>query len=261
MSTEKTDAIVLKLSPWSETSAVVTFLTRDFGRISTLAKGAMRLKSPFESALDLLTHSRIVFIAKSADVLDLLTEAKLERRFRSCQTDLTRLNCGFYVAELLLAMTEPGQTLPELFAWTDLTLKSLDAGLPPAELILRFELQALRLLGHLPSFAECVQCGEGIEIHPTIPFSISRGGVLCDGCVEGHGMVFRLREQTIMAMIEYSHDDLLSQSDLESGREMDALPILPKESRAEVRGCLSRYFTYLLDRKLKLHRLLQDLAR
>ena len=82
MSSEKTLAIVIRVVEFSETSCVVTLFTRDFGKIGALAKGARRLKSPFESALDLLAVCRIVFLHKSSDALDLLTEAKLERRFR-----------------------------------------------------------------------------------------------------------------------------------------------------------------------------------
>ncbi len=39
MASEKSDAIVLKVVAWSETSSIVTLLTRDFGRISAVAKG------------------------------------------------------------------------------------------------------------------------------------------------------------------------------------------------------------------------------
>ncbi len=71
-----------------------------------MAKGARRLKSPFETALDLLAKSYVVFIAKSNDTLDLLTEAKLVRRFRSGQKALTQLYCGYYLAELAYVFTE-----------------------------------------------------------------------------------------------------------------------------------------------------------
>ncbi len=52
-----------------------------------------------------------MFIPKSHDSLDILTEAKLTRRFRSGSKELQRLYGGYYVAELLLSMTEPGQKL------------------------------------------------------------------------------------------------------------------------------------------------------
>ncbi len=81
MAAEKTLALVLRAVEFSETSSVVTLFTRDFGKIRGLAKGARRPKGPFESALDLLSLCRLVFLRKSSEALDLLTEAKLERRF------------------------------------------------------------------------------------------------------------------------------------------------------------------------------------
>ena len=75
MSLEKATAIVMRTIDWSETSSIVTLFTREFGKISGLAKGARRPKGPFESALDLLALCRIVFLRKSSDALDLLTEA------------------------------------------------------------------------------------------------------------------------------------------------------------------------------------------
>src|SRR5204863_4232737 len=99
-------AIVLRLVEFSETSLVTTLFTEDFGKVGALAKGARRPKSAFEGALDLLALVRILFLRKSSDSLDLLTEARLERRFRSAQRDLPRLYAGYYVAELLAELTD-----------------------------------------------------------------------------------------------------------------------------------------------------------
>ena len=112
MASEKTRAIVLRVIEFSESSCVVTLFTEDFGKIGALAKGAKRPKSPFEGALDLLALVRIVFLRKSSDALDLLTEGKLERRFRSAQRDLARLYAGYYVAELLAELTDAGDPHP-----------------------------------------------------------------------------------------------------------------------------------------------------
>src|SRR5262245_4219832 len=133
MASEKSRAIVLRVIEFSESSCVVTLFTEDFGKIGALAKGAKRPKSPFEGALDLLALVRIVFLRKSSEALDLLTEARLERRFRSAQSDLARLYAGYYVAELLAELTDAGDPHPELFAAADAALLALDRGEALAE--------------------------------------------------------------------------------------------------------------------------------
>ncbi len=160
---EKAEALVLRVIEFSETSSVVTLFSREFGKIHGLAKGARRPKGPFESALDLLSRVRLVFLRKSSEALDLLTEAKLERRFRTAGRDLSGLYGAYYVAELLNELTHDGDPHPELFDLAVATLENLSAGSPPAGTsTLRFELAALRILGHLPSLHDCVECGDPV---------------------------------------------------------------------------------------------------
>src|SRR5215468_5196458 len=143
MAAEKTLALVLRAVEFSETSSVVTLFTRDFGKIRGLAKGARRPKGPFESALDLLSLCRLVFLRKSSEALDLLTEAKLERRFRPANRDLSNLYAGYYVAELLNEFTDDYDPHAQLFDLADQTLLGLTRGEAVANSVLRFELGGL----------------------------------------------------------------------------------------------------------------------
>jgi DNA repair protein RecO (recombination protein O) len=127
---EKTDAIVIRLADFSESSKVVTMFTRDFGKVAALA-GAKRLKSPFEAALDLLTESRVVFLRKSSAGLDLLTEAQLISRFRPSGADLTRLYSGYYVAELLDGSIQEYDPHPNCTPSHPTRLQPVGRGRPP----------------------------------------------------------------------------------------------------------------------------------
>src|SRR5438128_464553 len=98
---EKATALVLRTTDWSETSRIATLWTREFGKVRALAKGGRRLKSNFESALDLLTVCSIVLLRKSSGSLDLLTEAQVVKRFPRLRTNLTALYAAYYLAELL----------------------------------------------------------------------------------------------------------------------------------------------------------------
>src|SRR6185369_16753655 len=155
MAAEKTRGIILRVVEFSETSCIVTLFTEDFGKVGALAKGARRPKGPFEGAIDLLALVRIVLLRKSSDTLDLLTEAKLERRFRAGQRELARLYAGYYVAELLSELTEQGDPHRELFRAAEAALLALDSNEPVAETVLRFEMATLLEVGHLPSLEQC----------------------------------------------------------------------------------------------------------
>lgn len=182
MSAEHATALVLRCVDFSESSLVVTLFTREFGKIEALAKGAKRLKNPFDSALDLMSLCRIVFLRKSSEALDLVTEAKLQRRFRCPGRDLAPLYAGYYIVELLRDLTGRYDPLPELFDLADAALQGLSLGQPVWRWVFRWELGALRLLGHLPSVGTCVVCGKSVQGAVRAAFDPLRGGVVCESC-------------------------------------------------------------------------------
>lgn len=243
MSSEKASAIVIRSVEFSETSLVVTLFTREFGKIGALAKGARRLKGPFESALDLLALCRIVFLHKSSDALDLLTEAKLLRRFRLAGRDLSGLYAGYYVAELLNELTDDDDPHPDLFDLADETLAALAAGEPVGRWVVRFELGALRLLGHIPSLDACVECGAPVAPAGRVAFGQLDGGVLCPACRQGKKQVVQVSAGVLRAMAQLADPDSHAWRRL----EIDA------RSLGELRGLLNHYFTHLLGRKPKMH--------
>jgi len=243
MPAEKATAIVLRTVEFSETSLVVVLFTREFGKVRGLAKGARRLKGPFESALDLLAQCRIVFLRKSSEALDLLTEAKLLRRFRPAGRDLASLYAGYYVAELLGELTDDYDPHPELFDLADQTLVALSAGEPVANRVLRFELGALRLLGHLPSLDACAECGASVPLAGRVAFGASDGGVLCAACRPGKQEVVSVTAGSLRAMAQLA--------DLESPawRRLG----IDHRSRGELRGVLNHYLCNLLGHKPRMH--------
>ncbi len=182
MSSEKTEGLIIRLADFSESSRVVTFFTRSFGRISALAKGAKRLKGPFESALDLLTTSQIVFLRKSSSSLDLLTEAKLVRRFRPNEKSLMSLYGGYYIAELLSELTVDYDPQPDLYSAACNALQSLEGAESPQQNLVQFEVRLLHETGQLAEFDQCHVCGTPTTGGKIFAFWVSQGGLLCEGC-------------------------------------------------------------------------------
>lgn len=187
MSLEKAEALVIRQADFSESSRVVTFFSREFGRFSALAKGAKRLKGPFEAGLDLLSECRVVFIRKSAGTLNLLTESRLARRFQPQQPGipdgLNRLYSGYYAAELLQGLTEEFDPHPGLYELTLDTLRCLElVESQPGSVVLNYELKLLQQTGVLPNLTECVVCGAAVELTGRYAHWVSQGGLLCSGC-------------------------------------------------------------------------------
>ena len=257
MPSEKTTAIVLRTVEFSETSLVVTLFTREFGKIGALAKGGRRLKGPFESALDVLALCRIVFLHKSSEALDLLTEAKLVRRFRPAGHDLSGLYAGYYVAELLGELTDECDPHPELFDLADETLEALAAGEAVSRRLFRFELGALRLLGHVPSLDRCVGCGTPVALTGRVAFGVLDGGVLCSNCRRGKKQVVSVTAAALRTMTQLA--DLQNGANLQkrAWQRMD----IDSRTLGEIRGVLNQYITNLLGRKPRLHQYLGLLWR
>ena len=182
LSTEKAEAIVIRQVDFSESSRVVTMYSKEFGKISSLAKGAKRLKGPFDAALDLLSNCRIVFIRKS-NALNLLTQASLVSRFVPVPASLNSLYGGYYLAELLCSLTEEEDPEPRIFDLAVKTLQELsDVKADLGATIVGFEVSLLQLIGLFPNLQECCVCSEAIQISGKYAHWVSQGGLLCKGC-------------------------------------------------------------------------------
>jgi DNA repair protein RecO (recombination protein O) len=249
MSSEKTLAIVLRVIDFSETSCVATLFTRDFGKISGLAKGARRPKSPFDAALDLLAVCRVVFLHKSSETLDLLTEAKLERRFRAATRDLSRLHAGYYAAELMTELTDADDPHPALFDAADALLLGLDGDAQVRRSVLRFEMTALRILGHLPSLDVCVECGERVDSAERAAFGQLVGGVLCERHRGGKRPLVSVRRETLKMLQCFAAPEA-------SWQTVAVAPRVWGESR----GLINQYPPHLVGHRLRMQRYLGFLA-
>ena len=276
MASEKSLAIVLRVTEYSETSCIVNLLTREFGRIGAIAKGARRPKSPFSAAIDVLAVCQIVFINKPS-ALSILTEAKLERRFRAGETDLKRLYAGYYVIELIRTLTNEGDRSPELFDLTHKILIQLDEGVfSENELnhrLLLFELSLLDLLGQLPMLTRCVSCGREKTMLSEVNFGLNAGGVLCQTCRRGKPNVVQVSSAGFQSLLDLvgaqigqqeSNSDNWNRADqIKERRERSWTSIKMKPSSAddlsEIRDLTRLYITHLLGYPPKLYSFMKQL--
>ncbi len=253
---ERATALIIRGTDFSETSRIVTLWTKELGKVRALAKGGRRLKSNFDVALDLLTVSGIVFIRKSSNSLDLLTEARVEERFPALRQDLSALYAAYYIAELLGDWTQDYDPHPILFDEAIATLRNLgQPGIINGPCLAHFELVLLRELGYGPALDYCADCGEQLpESSPhapregivtrsattTLAFSAAGGGVLCPKCQPKQREKRGLTEAVWQVLMKL-------QKPGEAWRE-----IHDAQLRSEVRQLLNHYVTYQLGRRPRL---------
>ena len=178
-----------------------------------------------------------------------MTEAKLLRRFRVKPRGLGGLYGGYYVAELLGALTDDYDAQPELFDLADATLEALARGEAVAKQVMRFELGMLRILGLLPSLDQCADCGAGLPKTGRIAFGHLDGGVLCAKCRGGKKQVASVSAGVLRVMAQLAdRDDRL-------WRRLE----INARARGELRGLMNQYMAHLLGKKPRMQPYLQSL--
>jgi DNA repair protein RecO (recombination protein O) len=144
---ETTPAILLRRTKYSDTSLIVTWLTLDYGKVKTMAKGALRPKSAFSGKLDLFFECEIGFARSSRSEVHTLREVVLQNPREGLRKDYGRVELAAYFIELLELAIEPEHNAPELFDLFQRALNYLESNEPTKKALLHFESELARLLG------------------------------------------------------------------------------------------------------------------
>jgi DNA repair protein RecO (recombination protein O) len=146
MEWDRAEAIVLRLQPVTESSLIVTWYSREFGKLRTMAKGARRPKSLFRGKLDLFYLDEILFLQSRRTDLHLLHECFLLSSRRDLRASAESLIAASYVCELVELATAVEDANVRVFDLLNSVLDNL--GMEQVEgLLIWFELQLLSALG------------------------------------------------------------------------------------------------------------------
>jgi DNA repair protein RecO (recombination protein O) len=185
------ETIVLRTYPFKEADLIVSFLTRDQGKLRGVAKRARKPKSAFGAGLERLSHVRMAFFQRESRELVNLDSCELIRSQFDLVSDYwTGVALDYFadVSEQLLPDAEPGEKFFRLL------LAALDSLRPAGQAveegwawraIAYFSLWALRLSGWLPELTVCLGCGCSLD-EPESPepayFSRGHAGLACGNC-------------------------------------------------------------------------------
>ena len=147
---ESATGLILRTRPLTETSLIVHWLTRDFGRIATVAKGAHRPKSPFLGRLDLFYLADFSFNSNRRSDLHLLREVSLRETHSALRRDVSLLHQASYATAFIEQATETGTPMPGIYDLMLGFLGHLSEQSAKPQTVFAFELKALQELGLKP---------------------------------------------------------------------------------------------------------------
>jgi DNA repair protein RecO (recombination protein O) len=108
------EGIVLKHFNLGETDQIITFFTRDHGKISLLAKGVRKITSKRAGSLDLFSLVRAAAVSGRGQ-LDTLTEVQLLTAHQNWKKHLGRIALAYQLCEIVDKLTPDNQPHPQVF--------------------------------------------------------------------------------------------------------------------------------------------------
>lgn len=212
----KTDAVVLKSMRFRDTSKIVTFYTRRYGKLSAIAKGARTPKSKFGAALEPMTGVSLVLYKKEQRELQLVSQCDIIKPYKKIHAEMNRMAAALSVLELLHQLTHDEEEHPALFLLLEQTLDALEtAPRNHGNYLYAFELRLSALFGFSPVLGACVRCGSR-QVYDgplsMITFQLDKGGLVCGTCGEPAGGVpqsLAVRRQDHSRRTEWNRPSLL----------------------------------------------------
>ncbi|HUJ20573.1 MAG TPA: DNA repair protein RecO [Bryobacteraceae bacterium] len=181
------EAIVLQTYPFKESDLVVSFLTRDQGKLRGVAKRARRPKGGFGSGLERLSYVKMAYFQRETRELVNLDSCELIQSQFGLLGDYGAAVALDYLAEISEQLLPPAEPNERYFRLLLAVLEHLRSGGEGSvwRAVTYFSIWAVRLAGILPELHACLSCGNWLD-NPEAPepafFSRYRIGLYCRHC-------------------------------------------------------------------------------
>ena len=177
MPSYRAEAIVLRTHKLGEADRIITFLTRERGKVRAVAKGVRRTKSKFGARLE--PFSRVDLLLHEGKNLHIITQAEsLNAYGQDLAIDYTLWTAGQTMLETADRLVSEESVANEAqYLLLVGALRTLVNGEHDSTLVLdAYLLRALSLAGYSPTLDACIVCGmSGAQPF----FHVPSGGALC----------------------------------------------------------------------------------
>jgi DNA repair protein RecO (recombination protein O) len=173
----KTEGLVIREINIGEGDKILTILSKEYGKISVIAKGARRPRSRFTACAQFLCYSK--FVLFKGREIHTMNSCEVIESFSKLGNDLIRLTYASHIIDIIsdTALEEhPAKKTLKLLLNTLYYLTKTEKS---PELVTRiFELRYLCLLGYAPYIKGCINClSSDFE---NLQFSFKKCGFICN---------------------------------------------------------------------------------
>ena len=187
MTTKNMTAIVLKVSDLGESDKIVTFYSKQAGKIAGIAKGAKRSKKRFSNKLEIFSLLDVFYVDRGRSGLVRIAEAELLTPFMSLRENYERYVSAALACELIHYWFKDNDADKNIFYLLLWVLQSIDKGTPPHLAQIFFQVKLYTLLGYRLNLSDCIKCENSEQSGMPYIFHPGRHGLLCNKCSPAFG--------------------------------------------------------------------------
>jgi DNA repair protein RecO (recombination protein O) len=251
MTLGKTPAVVIGSVPLAESDRIVTFFSRDFGKVRGVARAARRMRSRFGSALELLTLGDLIFFDGGRSDLAQVDHFDIVRPFERVRGDLDRLGQAAWMVECVARLTADRDPNPTLYGLLVRALRCVEAGESPRRTATAFGLRCVDALGHRLRIDACVGCGRRASpVGIPVAVDVDAGGVICASCAGRTRDTVRVEASTLWTLRQ-----------LRSTSWADAMGLALGATEDDVREIVDLHITRLAGQPVRAARFLREIER
>lgn len=174
---EKIEGIVLSEQSYGETSKIIQVLTKEYGIIGIMARGAKKVKSTLRNTTGKLTYGYFHVYYKK-DKLSNLVSVDIIDSFKNIRKDIKLISYAFFLLDLSEQVMKHSNN-SWVFSILIEALKKINEEYDSLVLMNIVELKYLNLLGVMPVLDCCAGCGSTTDI---VTLSNIKGGYVCKNC-------------------------------------------------------------------------------
>lgn len=177
-------ALILSQADFRESDVIVRVLTKEYGLLSFIAKGARKMTSKNAGSIIPVTKAEIQFDYKDGQTMFRLKTARTKKFYRRIHEDLKLTAASNMLCDVCAGMAHEAAVSDEEFDLLEHAFDLLQEGKDPDTLISLYISDMMKLFGIQADADECVRCGNTT----VTALSAKDGGFLCHDCAAKAGV-------------------------------------------------------------------------